>query len=81
MESLIQKLRAHTGMLTISEVAELLGFHPVSLRNWVRAGKLPAVRIAGQWRFDPAELAGGGKKHGAEVHHHGASSPNNGCKC
>ena len=24
----------------------------------MRAGKLPAVRIAGQWRFDPVEMAG-----------------------
>lgn len=58
METLVQKLRARTGMLTINEVAELLAFYPVTIRDWVRAGKLPAVRIAGQWRFDPAELAG-----------------------
>lgn len=58
METLVQKLCTRSGLLTIAEVSELLGFHPVSVRNWVRAGKLPAVRIAGQWRFDPAELAG-----------------------
>jgi excisionase family DNA binding protein len=58
METLVQKLRVRTGLLTIAEVSDLLGFHQVTLRNWVRAGKLPAVRIAGQWRFDPAELAG-----------------------
>lgn len=58
METLVQKLRARIGLLGIAEVSELLGFHEVTLRNWVRAGKLPAVRIAGQWRFDPAELAG-----------------------
>lgn len=58
METLVQKLRARTGLLSINEVAELLSFHEVTLRNWVRAGKLPAVRIAGQWRFDPLELAG-----------------------
>ena len=58
METLIQKLRARTGLLTIAEVSDLLGFHEVTLRNWVRANKLPALRIAGHWRFDPAELAG-----------------------
>ena len=58
MESLVQTLRVRTDMLTIAEVSDLLGFHEVTLRNWVRAGKLPAVRVAGQWRFDPAELAG-----------------------
>jgi excisionase family DNA binding protein len=58
METLVQRLRTRSGLLTIAEVSELLGFHEVTLRNWVRAGKLPAVRVAGQWRFDPAELAG-----------------------
>jgi excisionase family DNA binding protein len=58
METLVQKLHARTGLLTIAEVSELIGFHAVTIRNWVRAGRLPAVRIAGQWRFDPAELAG-----------------------
>lgn len=58
MDILVQTLRARTALLTITEISDLLGFHEVTLRNWVRAGKLPAVRIAGQWRFDPAELAG-----------------------
>jgi excisionase family DNA binding protein len=48
---------ARVGLLTISEVGNLLGFHEVTLRNWLRAGKLPAVRIAGRWKFDPAEIA------------------------
>jgi excisionase family DNA binding protein len=56
MESLVQTLRARTGLLTVAEVGELLGFHEVTLRNWVRADKLPAVRIGGL--VDPAELAG-----------------------
>ena len=58
METLVEKLRARTGLLTIAEFSDLLGFHEVTLRNWVRVGKLSAVRIAGQWRFDPGELAG-----------------------
>jgi len=57
MEALIQKLRARTSLLTIAEVSDLLGFHMVTLRNWARAGRLPGMLIAGQWRFDPAELA------------------------
>jgi Helix-turn-helix domain len=44
METLVQKLRARPGLLTIADVSELLGFHEVTLRNWVRAGKLSAVR-------------------------------------
>lgn len=47
METLIQKLRAHSGLLTIAEVSELLGFHQVTLRNRVRAGKLrPSESVA-----------------------------------
>jgi excisionase family DNA binding protein len=47
METLVHKLLARTGLLTIAEVSDLFGFHEVTLRNWVRAGKLPAARIAG----------------------------------
>jgi excisionase family DNA binding protein len=58
MDSLIQKLRARSDLLTVAEVSQLLGFHEVTVRNWARLGRLPAARIGGQWRFDPAELAG-----------------------
>jgi excisionase family DNA binding protein len=57
MQTLVQKLQSCTGLLTIAEVSDLLGFHPVTLRDWARAGRLPAFQMAGQWRFDPAELA------------------------
>jgi len=57
VETLVQKLHARSGLLTIADVSELLGFHQVTLRDWARAGRLPALRIAGQWRFDPVELA------------------------
>jgi hypothetical protein len=33
METLVQKLRARTGLLTIAEVAKLLSFHPGTLRD------------------------------------------------
>jgi excisionase family DNA binding protein len=58
MDTLVQNLRARSGLLTIAEVSKLLSFHPVTLRDWARAGRLPGMLIAGQWRFDPAELAG-----------------------
>jgi excisionase family DNA binding protein len=58
VETLVQKLSTRTGLLNMAEVSDLLGFHEVTLRNWARCGRLPAMRIAGQWRFDPAELAG-----------------------
>jgi hypothetical protein len=33
--------------LTIAEVSEWIGFHPVTVRDWARCGRLPAMRIAG----------------------------------
>jgi excisionase family DNA binding protein len=57
METLVEKLRARTGLLTMAEVSKLLSFHPVTLRDWARAGRLPAALIAGHWRVDPTELA------------------------
>jgi hypothetical protein len=38
VETLLQQLHAHPGLLTLAEVSDLFGFHEVSLRNWVRAG-------------------------------------------
>jgi excisionase family DNA binding protein len=58
METLVQKLRARTGLLTIAEVSHLLAIHPVTLRDWVRGGRIPGVRIGSVWRFDPTEIAG-----------------------
>jgi excisionase family DNA binding protein len=55
--TVIEKLRSRTGFLTVPQVCELLTFHPVTVRDWIREGTLPAVRIANQWRIDPAELA------------------------
>lgn len=46
-----------TGILTFAEVSVLLGFHEGTLRDWARTGRLPALRIAGAWRFDAAEIA------------------------
>jgi excisionase family DNA binding protein len=57
VDSLIQKLRARNSLISVAEVSKLLGFHPVTIRDWSRAGRLPAMRIAGQWRFDPGALA------------------------
>jgi excisionase family DNA binding protein len=56
MESLIQTLRGRTWLLSVAEISELLSFHPVTIRDWSRLGRIPAMRIAGQWRFDPLEI-------------------------
>jgi excisionase family DNA binding protein len=44
--------------LTLAQVAEELGLHYMTVYKYVRTGRLPAQRIAGQWRVSPADLAG-----------------------
>jgi excisionase family DNA binding protein len=56
MRERIKPLGTRLGFLTIAEVSELLAFHPVTLREWARCGRLPAIRIAGRWRLDPESL-------------------------
>jgi excisionase family DNA binding protein len=58
MENILQKLYARNGLLGIAEAAAILGVHEVTLRNWVRTARLPAIRLSGRWKIDAAELAG-----------------------
>jgi excisionase family DNA binding protein len=56
-------LRNVTAVLyTTEEVADMLGLHVRTVRNYVRDGRLPAVRIGKQYRIaaeDVEELTGG----------------------
>jgi len=36
---------------TVEEIAEHLRLHPYTIRRLARAGKIPAFRAGGQWRF------------------------------
>jgi excisionase family DNA binding protein len=57
MENILRKLSARTGLLGIAEAAALLDVHEVTLRNWVRTAKLPAIRLSGRWKIDPLQLS------------------------
>jgi excisionase family DNA binding protein len=41
-----------TGLLTISEVAEILRVHPTTIYRLVKRGVLPGFKIGGNWRID-----------------------------
>ncbi len=43
-------------VLTASEVAQLLGFHQVTLYSWARRGKIPNYKIGSAIRFRKSEL-------------------------
>jgi excisionase family DNA binding protein len=46
------------GLLTLSEAADRLGVHYMTVYRRVRLGMLPAHKVGGSWRIDPADLAG-----------------------
>ena len=54
-------MKAKPEFLTTEQVAKLLQIHVVTVRRLIKAGKLPAVRIGGQWRLDPADIKREGK--------------------
>lgn len=42
--------------LYVADVAKMLNFHPQYVRYLAKAGKIPGVKICGQWRFSESEL-------------------------
>ena len=48
---------ADAGLLTIRQAAELLGVHPLTLRNWSEKGAVPCLRTpGGHRRYRPQDL-------------------------
>jgi excisionase family DNA binding protein len=45
-------------LLTLHEAADRLGVHYMTVYRRVRLGMLPAQKVGGSWRIDPADLAG-----------------------
>jgi excisionase family DNA binding protein len=43
-------------LYTIDRAAALLQFKPWTVRQWVRAGKLGAVKLGGEWRIREQDL-------------------------
>jgi len=43
-------------LLTIKEVAEMLGMQPTTIYVWAQNGKLPAIKIGRTWRFRRASI-------------------------
>ncbi len=50
-----------TELLTLSEAADRLGVHYMTVYRRVRLGMLAARKVDGQWRVDPVDLAGTGR--------------------
>ena len=44
-------------LLTVSQAAEALSATSQTIRNWIRSGRLPAVRIGNRFLIPPDEVA------------------------
>jgi excisionase family DNA binding protein len=51
--TIVQQLEKGTRFLNVKEVADILGFHPETVREYARKGIIPALRTGYRWRFDP----------------------------
>ncbi len=43
-------------LLTTEQVAELLQIHINVVREWLKKGKLPGIKLGREWRIDPRDL-------------------------
>ena len=49
--------RAEVRLLTIPDVADICVVSTKTVRLWIKAGELPAIRLGRQWRIVPKDLA------------------------
>jgi len=45
-----------TEYLTTTEIAQMLGVHIRTVGNWIRQGKLPAIRLGKSYRISKQDL-------------------------
>jgi excisionase family DNA binding protein len=45
-------------LFTLEEAGEILKVHPDTLKDWIRSGQLPAVKIGRPWRITEETLLG-----------------------
>ena len=43
-------------ILTVEELADMLGVRPVTIRQWARERKLPTMRLGKYWRFRESSI-------------------------
>jgi excisionase family DNA binding protein len=58
METLVEQLQARCGLMSVNELAALLGSHAQTIYKWTRKHQLPCIRVGGRVKFDPITTAG-----------------------
>jgi excisionase family DNA binding protein len=59
---IIEKLKEADHALTVTELSALLQVHSKTIQRWAKKGSIPSIRLggeagAGEWRFNPNEVA------------------------
>lgn len=55
--NILRALETAKGLLTVSQVARLLGRSVDVIYRMARRQQIPCFRIGGAWKFDPSDLA------------------------
>lgn len=46
----------HEKLMTVDEVAEYLQVKKRTVYDWLKKGKIPAIKTVGQWRFKSEQI-------------------------
>ena len=55
--SRVQELRSMQSLLSVKEVAKIIGSCIATIRRYAASGKLASIRIGNRLRFDPSVVA------------------------
>lgn len=58
MKTISKRFEDMEALLTLTQLAGILGIHRMTLYNWTKQGKIPAIRVGSRWKYDPAAVAG-----------------------
>lgn len=53
---MIPAIKIDQDMKTLQEISKFLQIHEMTIYRWIKAGKIPARRVGGRWRFSMKEI-------------------------
>ena len=52
----VRNIMGYQQLLTIEEVADYLRVKKRTIYEWIKTGKIPAIKAVGQWRFKKEKI-------------------------
>ena len=56
LHNVVYSFMAYSQLMTIEEVADYLRVKKRTVYEWVKKGKIPAIKTVGQWRFKKEKI-------------------------